>query len=370
MPDTPSGIFPDHLLHEAADKGVIHSEFTIPPSNFQPASLDLRLGEKAYSLQCSFLPTSAPVTDRLSQLTIAEIDIRDGAVLERNRPYLIPLLEQLALPEDVSAKTNPKSSTGRLDIFTRVITDHSSRFDTIPPGYHGPMYIEVFSRSFTIRVKTRLSLNQLRLAQGNPACDPGEILSLHQHTPLVFPMTATPDQDNNIPLTIDLNDPVHPAGYRAKKNSALLDLSLRSHYRPSDFWEPVFPSEDRTIILEPEEFYLFSAAERIAIPPAYAAEMNAYQTSIGELRTHYAGFFDPGFGHGPHHAGRIRPAMEIRAHDVPFMTAPGQTVCTLTFERMLAPPYTVYGQDIGSSYQEANRVLSKHFKADAPTKRR
>ena len=366
MPDdkTPNltGILPDHLLLEAVKRGIIHSEFTIPPANYQPASLDLRLGEKAYSLQCSFLPYSAPVETRLPQLTIAEIDIRDGAVLERNRPYLIPLLEHLDLPQDLTAKANPKSSTGRLDIFTRVITDNNQRFDIIPAGYRGPMYIEVFSRSFTIKVKTRLSLNQLRLSKGDPTCEPDEILELHRHAPVAFPNIISPDSKNTLDLTIDLDSSDRPAGYRAKKNSALLDLSLHSHYRPSDFWEPVFPSDDRTLILEPEEFYLFSAAESISIPPMYAAEMNAYQTSIGELRTHYAGFFDPGFGHGPQNAGHVRPAMEIRAHDVPFMTGPGQTVCTLSFERMLEHPHRVYGTDLGSSYQGPGRILSKHFK--------
>ena len=364
-----SGILPDHLLQEAVKNNIIHSEFTIPLNSYQPASLDLRLGETAYSLQCSFLPHhSEPVETRLSQLTIAEIDIRDGAVLERNRPYLIPLLENLDLPPDLTAKTNPKSSTGRLDIFTRVITNNNQRFDTIPAGYRGPMYIEVFSRSFTIRVERRLSLNQLRLFRGDPSCKPGEILELHQQTPVAFPQASAPERDNTLSLTIDLESPHRPPGYRAKKNSALLDLSLRSHYRARDFWEPVFSSDDKTVILEPEEFYLFSAAESVSIPPMYAAEMNAYQTSIGELRTHYAGFFDPGFGYGPQNAGRVRPAMEIRAHDVPFMTGPGQTVCTLTFERMLEHPHSVYGADLGSTYQDPDRVLSKHFEQlTAPT---
>ena len=205
-----TGILPDKHLHEAVRQGVIHSEFTIPQQSYQPASLDLRLGETAYSLQCSFLPHSETIQAKLPQLTIAEIDIRDGAVLERNRPYLIPLLEHLNLPPDLNAKTNPKSSTGRLDIFTRVITDNNQRFDTIPAGYNGPMYIEVFSRSFTIKVATRLSLNQLRLIKGDPSCRPGEILEVHNTTPISFPTTDAPNTDNTLDLTLHLSSPITP----------------------------------------------------------------------------------------------------------------------------------------------------------------
>ena len=359
------GILPIQRIQEAAKNGTIHSDFTIPAENFQPASLDLRLGETAYSLQSSFLPYAGPVASMLPKLTIAQIDIRDGAVLEKNRPYLIPLLERLELPGYLQAKANPKSSTGRLDIFTRVITDNNQRFDTIPPGYWGPMYIEVFSRSFTIRVQTRLSLNQIRLFQGNPNCQPGEIADHHsQHSPVVFPNVHEPTQDNNLYLTIELTSSTVPVGYRARKNSSLLDLSRRDHYRSKDFWEPVFSEDDKTLILEPEEFYLLAAAESVAIPPAYAAEMSPYETSMGELRTHYAGFFDPGFGYGQPSSGKVIPALEVRAHDVPFLIGPGQTVAALTFQRMLAEPERIYGPATGSFYQTAGRILSKQFRND------
>ena len=358
------GILPVQQLREAVRNGTIQSDFTIPPESYQPASLDLRLGETAYSIQSSFLPYAGPVTTVLPKLTIAQIDIRDGAVLEKNRPYLIPLLERLELPGHLQAKANPKSSTGRLDVFTRVITDNNQRFDTVPPGYRGPMYIEVFSRSFTIRVQTRLSLNQIRLFQGNPSCARGEIAQQHRNSPVVFPNSQEPTGDNNLHLSIDLTSSDQPAGYRAKKNSALLDLSQREHYRPKDFWEPVFPEDDRTLILEPEEFYLLAAAESVAIPPAYAAEMSPYETSMGELRTHYAGFFDPGFGYGQPHSGRTIPALEVRAHDVPFLIGPGQTVAALTFHRMTEEPEQLYGPAAGSSYQGQGRILSKQFRSD------
>ena len=362
------GILPARWLRSAVQENVICSDYTIPEENYQPASLDLRLGEKAYILQCSFLPYSGAVVDKLPELTIGEIDIRDGAILEKNRPYLIPLLEGLNLPPGIRARTNPKSSTGRLDIFTRVITDCSDRFDDITAGYEGRMYLEVFSRSFTIKLRTALSLNQVRLFKGDSVCDPGELKRVHQSKAIVFPGAGQPghltepSQDNSVGLSIDLNGTFNGIGYRARKNRTLLDLSRVDYYRPEDFWEPVFAGGNGPLILEPEEFYLLSSTESVCIPPGYAAEMTAYETSSGEVRTHYAGFFDPGFGFGEDgRLGGVQPVLEIRAHDVPFMIGPGQRVCTLTFERMLEAPEHWYGPKVGSSYQEAGRILSKHF---------
>ena len=363
------GILTANWLKQAVAAGVIWSDvYRIPEENFQPASLDLRLGETAYSLQCSFLPYGSSVESQLQLLKISDIDIRDGAVLERGRPYLIPLLEELRLPDGIRARTNPKSSTGRLDIFTRVITDESDRFDEIPNAYHGRMFVEVFSRSFAIKVKTRLSLNQVRLFKGNADCEPNELKQLNQTRPIIFPNhdqpspLVEPTEQNTLGLSIDLIGRHREIGYRAKPNSRLLDLSRKDYYDPGDFWEPVYADGDHPFILDPEAFYLLSAMESVSIPPNYAAEMTAYDTTSGELRTHYAGFFDPGFGYGED--GRlsgIQPVLEVRAHDVPFLIGPGQQVCTLKFERMLEKPEAWYGPKMGSSYQEAGRVLSKHF---------
>ena len=362
------GILPSKWLRIAVQEGIIHSDYRIPEQNFQPASLDLRLGEKAYILQCSFLPYSGPVESRLRDLAIGQIDIRDGAILEKNRPYLIPLIESLDLPQGIHGRTNPKSSTGRLDIFTRVITDSSDRFDDITEAYKGRLYLEVFSRSFTVKVQTRLSLNQIRLLKGNSAFQPGELREAHEHRSIVFSDAGQPRQmvsindDSSLGLSVHLPRSPKPVGFRAKKNSLLLDLSRVNAYHPRDFWEPVFTDRDQHLILEPEEFYLLSSTESVSIPPEFAAEMTAYETSIGELRTHYAGFFDPGFGFGEDgRLGGVRPVLEIRAHDVPFMLGPGQKVCTLTFEHMLEYPEVWYGPKVGSSYQEADRILSKHF---------
>ena len=363
------GILPTKWLKNAVQAEAIFSEYTIPEHNYQPASLDLRLGERALALQCSFLPYAGPVQYRLPDLTIAEIDIRDGAVLERNRPYLIPLLENLRLPKGIRGRTNPKSSTGRLDIFTRVITDGSPRFDDVADGYQGCMYLEVFSRSFTVKVQTGLSLNQIRLFKGNPECEPGELRRTHGQNPIFFGKTGQPaqwaeiDDGNSIGFSVNLLGTSGFVGYRAKRNSKLLDLTLTNHYQPNEFWEPVFADRGPSLILEPEEFYLLSSIESVSIPPGLAAEMTAYETAKGELRTHYAGFFDPGFGFGENgRLGGIQPVLEIRAHDVPFMVGPGQKVCTLAFEPMLESPDRWYGPMVGSSYQEAGRILSKHFR--------
>ena len=377
------GILPTKWLREAANNDVIFTErYKIPEGNFQPATLDLRLGETAHRLRCSFLPDVTSVEEKLVDLEMEEVDLRDGAILERNRPYLIPLLEELRLPEYIQAKTNPRSSTGRLDIFTRVITDHSHKFDEIAPGYQGKLYLEVVSRSFTIKVQTGLSLNQLRLFKGSSRCGPGEILGLHRERPVVLDPShllerlGEPGEDNAVHLGVDLMGNQRGSqrgnqsgvGYRAKKNSNLLDLSRRNHYDPADYWEPVVAERTNRVVLEPEEFYLLTAAESVRVPPEYAVEMTAYDPSSGELRTHYAGFFDPGFGFGddPNTPGGsvagVQPVMEVRAHDVPFMIEHGQKVCTLTYERMMEPPDKLYGANIGSSYQGAGLVLSGHFK--------
>lgn len=370
------GILTARWLRQAAQDDVIYTgKYKIEDRNFQPASLDLSLGETAYSLQCSFLPYASSVESKLQGLKISDIDIRDGAVLEKNRPYLIPLLEELRLPDGIYARTNPKSSTGRLDIFTRVITDASDRFDDIPDGYHGRMFLEVYSRSFTIKVKTYLSLNQLRLFKGKPKCKPGELKEVHENKSIIFQRDGQlgnltgPNDDNTLGLSIDLIGTSDGIGYRAKKNSALLDLSRIDHYDAREFWEPVIADANRPLILEPEEFYLLSSTEKVSIPPNYAAEMTAYETSSGELRTHYAGFFDPGFGYGEDgRLGGVQPVLEVRAHDVPFMIGPGQQVCTLKFQPMLETPDQWYGPEVGSSYQEVGRVLSKHFSPKVTTR--
>ena len=369
------GVLSTKWLRDAVADGIIFSGTGIPEESYQPASLDLRLGTTAHRLQCSFLPSPGTLSKKLSDLTLGEIDIRGGAILERKRPYLIQLLEGLRLPEGIHARTNPKSSTGRLDIFTRVITNDSDRFDDITDGYEGPLYLEVFSRSFPIKVQTQLSLNQIRLFKGDSRLDKGEVQSLHKSNPIVFPKPGQHGQsmpvteDNSVGLSVDLIGTCDGIGFRAKKNGGLLDLSKPITHDPGAFWEPIFADRGQSLILEPEDFYILCSAESVSIPPQLTAEMAAYDASSGELRSHYAGFFDPGFGYGEDgRLGGIQPVLEVRAHDVPFMIAPGQKVATLTFERMVQPPEEWYGPKVGSSYQQTGRVLSKYFLPNLETR--
>lgn len=350
----------------------------IPPGNLQPASLDLRLGTEAYRLRCSFLPDrSSSVEDRLAEVAIDRFELGEGALLEINRPYLIPLVEELALPDGVRARANPKSSTGRLDVFTRVVTDNNDRFDEIPVGYRGRLYLEVVPLSFAVRVRPGLTLNQLRLIRGEPRCSDADIRAAHAASPLLFTEgepTASSDLAiaDGLFLSLDLaaKRGRGGVGFKARRNSDAIDLSRVGHYRWEDFWEPVVPDHRARVVLEPKEFYLLISSESVRIPPHFAAEMTAYDPTAGELRTHYAGFFDPGFGYDDAGVRKgTRAVLEVRAHDVPFMIEHGQRVCKLTFEHMADPPDTLYGSGIGSNYQDQNVTLGKHFRAHRPSGR-
>jgi dCTP deaminase len=369
LPPGREGVLPNHYLAQAIDAEVVHAgRFRIPGANVQPASLDLRLGEVAYRIRCSFLPGPDEVETRLKDLVIDQLDLRgSGVVLETNRPYLIPLKEQLELPPGVRAKANPKSSTGRLDVFTRVISDRSYRFDEIADGYSGRLYLEVVPLSFTVRVREDLTLNQLRLSVGQPELTDEEVRAFHQREPLLYlddqPVPA--DQitvSNGLFLSLDLKgDASGYVGYRARENAPLLDLTVSGGLDPDPYWEPVRREPFDRVVLTEKKFYLLMSEEAVSIPPSLASEMTAYDPTSGELRTHYAGFFDPGFGYDPggsFHGSKA--ALEVRAHDVPFMIEHGQRVCKLTFERMLEPPTILYGRG-ASSYQRQTQALGKHF---------
>jgi dCTP deaminase len=365
-----TGVLPSQALSRAIDAEWVSSgDYRIRPEAIQPASIDLRLGDFAWALRCSFLPdVDSTVEEKTEGLAFQKVDLRDGAVLERDRPYLVPLIEELALPEDVRAKANPKSSTGRLDVFTRVITDRHHRFDDIRPGYRGKLYLEIVPRSFAIQVKTGLSLNQLRLSRGDVRLGDEEIRGLQDESPLLYLDSQALGQSelalsDGLFLSLDLSGPGdRTVGYRAKKNSLPVDLSRVRAYRWTDYWDPVFPESGGRVVLEPEIFYLLLSAEGVCIPPQIAAEMMAYDPTAGELRTHYAGFFDPGFGYDP--AGErhgSRAALEVRARDVSFMVEHRQPVCKLGLEWMESPAERLYGSDLGSNYQGQVTMLSKHF---------
>lgn len=365
-----AGVLPSQALNRAIEaEWVTSGDYRIRPEAVQPASIDLRLGDHAWALRCSFLPdVDSTVEEKIDGLAFQRVDLRDGAVLERDRPYLVPLIEELALPADVRGKANPKSSTGRLDVFTRVITDRHHRFDDVRAGYHGRLYLEIVPRSFAIQVKAGLSLNQLRLSRGEVRLDDTAVRALQDEFPLLYLDSHALRQSelavsDGLFLSLDLSGPSdRTVGYRAKKNSLPVDLSRIRAYRWTDYWDPVYPEPGGRVVLEPEIFYLLLSAEGVCIPPQIAAEMMAYDPTAGELRTHYAGFFDPGFGYDPE-GGRhgSRAALEVRARDVSFMVEHRQPVCKLALEQMAAPAERLYGASLGSNYQGQVTMLSKHF---------
>ncbi len=376
------GILSDTHLKTLIRDGAINADPPVTDSQVQPASVDLRLGTKAYRLISSFLPERSEISARLnvldlyqSELVMYEIDLTQGAILEKGHVYLVPLLERVALPPDVRGKANPKSSTGRLDIFTRLITDLNAGFDEIPAGYQGPLYLEIVPRSFTIRVQTGLALNQLRLLTGRPTVSDSRLRALHRSAKLLYHNDDDPESrplaapdvrvDHGLFLRIDLRGSGTDreiVGYRAKKNSHVVDLSRTGHYSALDFWEPIYRQSNNTLLLEPEEFYILASHERIKVPAGYAAEMVAYEAAFGELRTHYAGFFDPGFGAGDGPRNGTQVVLEVRPHDVPFLIHDGQTFFKVVYEHMLDLPERLYGASIGSSYHQQGLTLSKHFK--------
>ena len=369
-----AGVLPDHHLEKAIAEEVISGVGDdIPSDSIQPASLDLRLGDLAHRIQCSFLPGERKVRERLDQLTTNTLDLTgDGAVLEVGLPYIIPLLERLRLPPNMRARANPKSSTGRADVFTRVLTDAGARFDDVRPGYVGPLFLEVIPLSFPVRVRRGLTLNQLRLSLGDTTLSDRDIRREHAQRGLLS-VRGKPISWKQLQLAsglfVGLNlrqSKAQGVGWKARRSAPLLDLTRTRHTEPRLFWDKVEPEEGRRIILQPNSFYLLMSHQEITIPPHLAAEMAAYDPTSGELRTHYAGFFDPGFGYSEADPGvGSTAALEVRAHDVAFMVEHGQHVCKLTYERMLEPPAMLYGsRGSGSNYQGQTETLGKHFRVD------
>ena len=375
-----TGILPSQKIHEMLSSGEIKTMLMpLDHDQVQPASIDLRLGDYAYPVDTSFLPGKGmTVLEKLKQLDdrfdAFGINLKNGAVLEKGRVYVIPLLESICLRSEVAAFANPKSSTGRLDILTRLIADEATSFDQVSEGYKGGLYIEVAPRSFSIVVKTGTRLNQLRFrrtrGEGVKAIkasdwkqllDEGQIVDSSDHE-----KNARSIQTGMLPFTVDLhgsgkeNDII---GYRAKKHAKRIDLEKRD-YDPLDFWEPIRFHKTSSLILDPDEFYILMTKEAIAVPPEYAAEMLPYDTRAGEFRVHYAGFFDPGFGWNAelNKAGSSRGVLEVRSHEVPFLLEHGQTVGWLRYERMAAKPELLYGQDLNSNYQGQSLKLAKQFK--------
>jgi len=356
------GILPDRMIAALAAAGGILPSTDFVPDQIQPASLDLRLGEVAYRVRASFLPGRTTVAERIDGLKLHEILLSDGAVLETGCVYIVPLLESLALPDEISAAANPKSSTGRLDVFTRVIADETRGFDRIEAGYHGPLYAEISPRTFPVLVREGSRLSQIRFRRGHALLDAPALRALHARERLVDGDDA--DVSDGVAVGVDLSGlgPGGLVGYRAKRHTGLIDVERRAGYAVLDFWEPMQARPDKSLILDPNEFYILASKEAVQVPPDYAAEMVPFDPLVGEFRVHYAGFFDPGFGYAGAGGKGSRAVLEVRSREVPFILEHGQIVGRLVYERMLARPDSMYGQRIGSNYQAQGLKLSKHFR--------
>jgi dCTP deaminase len=363
------GILVDREIRALWNEGRLRASTGLEPGQVQPASLDLRLGRVAHRIRAGFLPEEESVADRLGELTLDTLDLTSGAVLEPGGIFLIPLLEELEIPEDLSARSNPKSSTGRLDLFTRVLIDRNARFDDVPAGYRGPLFIEVAPRSFPVRVRTGDRLTQQRFFRGACALTDAEARALAAREPLAFDESGSPltpskllfDGDGGIVFRLKLSGD-GPVGYRARRYTSVVDLDKVGHHDPAEFWDPVY-SKRGAIVVEPEAFYIFASKERIRVPRGHAAEMLPIDVGVGELRTNYAGFFDPGFG-GLDAKGPGTPAiLEVRPHDVPFLVEDGQVFFRLRFFRCTGEPDDSYGSPgSGSHYGNQRLALAKQFR--------
>ena len=356
-----AGVLADHQITAMMAAGHLTASTAFSEGQVQPASLDLRLGDKAYRVRASFLAgKDRTVTERLTQFQMHEVDLTGGAVLEKGCVYVVPLMEALALPAGMTAAASAKSSIGRLDLLTRVITDHGVAFDSVPAGYTGPLYVEICPQSFSVIAQPGQMLNQIIFRNGKTLMSDDDLHALHADTPIV---SGDPVIDDGLGFSVDLK----PAegtlvGYRAKPHTGVIDLSKLAHYDPSEYWEEVHTTTG-WIILDPGAFYILVSREAIAIPPMAAAEMAPYLAMVGEFRVHYAGFFDPGFGYAEAGGSGSRGVLEVRCHDAPFVLEHGQTVGRLVYEHMAAIPDALYGREIASNYQGQGLKLSKHFKS-------
>lgn len=363
-----TGILPaqelQSLIHGSRE---IRAAEPIGDDQIQPASLDLRLGGKAYRVRASFLPgAKATVQEKLHDFAMHEMDLGEGGVLEKGGVYIVPLMESLHLKHRTSARGNPKSSTGRLDVFTRLITDQGAEFDQVREAYKGPLYAEVSPRTFSILVRKGSRLSQLRIRRGTPPSSNEAHKQLHRTFQLVDRPLSDDDIRNGVPITVDVQGKTNNRiiGYRARHHAGLIDVDKVGHYDYRDFWEPVEAPKKHGLILDPADFYILASRESVRVPPGFAAEMIAYDTLVGEFRVHYAGFFDPGFGDASAGGAGSKAVLEVRSYEVPFVIEDGQVVGRLVYERLTVPPERLYGLNMKSNYQRQGLRLSKHFRME------
>jgi len=362
-----AGILPSQTIRKLLGNGTVTAGRAVTEEQIQPASLDLRLGDIAHRVRASFMPgMQGTVENKIKELRMTRVDLTGAAVFEKGCVYIVPLLESLNLPNEISGKANPKSTTGRLDIFTRLLTDYGTEFDRVPAGYKGPLYAEIVSRTFTVGIRAGMRLSQLRFVRGNPLFRDSNISKLDEAETLVYMDEDSPAKalvDRGLRVTVNLDgEPGEVVAYKAKKNAPAIELDRINHYSPEEFWEFCYPTPERGLILDPGDFYILASRERVRVPPEFAAEMVPFDPADGEFRIHYAGFFDPGFGYGSSDIKGTRAVLEVRAHEVPFLIEHGQLVGRLNYMPLLTKPEKIYGVGIGSSYQQQSLTLSKQFR--------
>lgn len=368
VPSVQEGVLPSQDIEKLIRAGRIHASEPVGKRQIQPASLDLRLGPVAYRLQASFLPgRESTVRRKLAGLSMAELDLSHPTVLEKGCVYLAPLMEELRLPGELEAKANPKSTTGRLDLFTRLITDYGAEFERVPKGYSGPLYVEIVPRTFSVIVHPGLSLSQLRFIRKRAPSSDSHLRDLDKEEGLVFldetnPGTALIRDGLNVSVSLRGDRDAEVVAYKGKKNTPLVDLKKVDFYEIDQFWDAIPSRPDDRLILDPGDFYILASRERVRVPPQCAAEMVPFDPAVGEFRIHYAGFFDPGFGYGDSNITGTRAVLEVRAHETPFVIEHGQIVGRLEYSRVLDVPEKIYGASIGSSYQRQELALSKQFR--------
>jgi len=361
-----TGILPSQEITNLIARGNISGSPAVNPDHIQPASLDLRLGDMAHRVRASFLPgPNSTVEAKIKELRMTRVDLTAAPVFEKDCVYIVPLVEELNLPENISGKANPKSTTGRLDIFTRLITDYGTEFDRVPPGYKGKLFAEVVSRTFTVAIRAGMRLSQLRFVQGNPRSSDSAIRGLDREEPLVYdedsPTKARVERGLRITVNLEGAE-AEIIAYKAKRFAPAIELDKINFYPTEEFWEVRHQNASKNLILEPGDFYILASKEKVSVPPEFAAEMVPFDPSDGEFRIHYAGFFDPGFGHGSGDIKGTPAVLEVRAHEVPFLMEHGQLVGRLNYMPLLRRPDKIYGTNIGSSYQHQALTLSKQFR--------
>jgi dCTP deaminase len=361
-PHAASGILPSQAIVRMIAAGEIALSEPVAEKQVQPASLDLRLGAIAYRVRASFLPRpGGRVQANLDDLALHTISLSQGAVLETGCVYIVPLIESLALSSAVEASANPKSSTGRLDVFTRVIADGVGAFDQIPHGYAGPLFAEICPQTFPIVVRKGSRLSQIRFRVGTAVDSDADLRALQTREHLVS--AANADISGGIALTVDLaGDAKGLVGFRARRHTGVVDVDKPASCAIEDYWDPIYVRDKHRLILDPDQFYILASKEAVHVPPTHAAEMVPFNPLVGEFRVHYAGFMDPGFGHVPAGGKGSRVVLEVRSHKVPFILEDGQIIGRLVYERMTEVPEMIYGQSLKSNYQGQGLKLSKHFK--------